>query len=394
MILRVFGTGWNRGIRRFAGEKDMGNESKIASDGTAVSSAEREQFSAELEKFHMAPLWTVYREVLTPEPRLREIPYLWPWSVVRPRLLRAGELITAAEAERRVLMFVNPNSPTRIGSTATIYTAAQLILPGESARAHRHSPAALRFLIEGRGAFTCVDGERVWMAPGDLILTPSMVWHDHGNEGSEPVMWLDGLDLPLMASFNSMFLQEFGEWAQPETMPRARSEKLFGRGLFPSGSTATTAVPYSPVWAYRWEDAREALQSLAQSSDADPFDGFLLEYVNPATGGEIFPTMGCRLQLLPKGSHTSAHRHTGSFVYHVAEGSGFSVVNGMRLDWQKGDTFAVPIWCWHEHAAPAGDAVLFSVTDEPLLAPLGLLRTEPWAGDSCFQPVGSVFGKP
>lgn len=354
---------------------------------------EREQFSAELEQWNMGPLWLIYRSVLTREPRPREVPYLWRWSVVRPRLLRAGELITAAEAERRVLMFLNPGNAARIGATATLYAAAQLILPGESARAHRHSPAALRFIIEGNGAFTCVEGEKIWMAPGDLILTPAMVWHDHGNEGSEPVMWLDGLDIPLTAALNCMFLEEFASLSQTEQMPRARSEKLYGRALFPAGPAPALAHPYSPVWAYRWSEAREALDCLAKSAAPDPFDGHLLRYANPATGGEVLPTMGCRLQLLSKGQHTQAHRHTASAVYHVAEGSGYSVVSGVRFDWQKGDTFAVPIWCWHEHAAPAGDAVLFSLTDEPILSPLGLLRSEPYGEHNGFQPLQSVFAE-
>ncbi|MBI3933777.1 MAG: cupin domain-containing protein, partial [Acidobacteria bacterium] len=134
----------------------------------APASEEREEFRKELEQWNMGPLWLVYRSVLTREPHQNEIPYLWRWSVVRPRLLRSGELITAAEAERRVLMFLNPGNAARIGATATLYAAAQLILPGEAARAHRHSPAAIRFIIEGSGAYTCVEGEKIYMAPGDL----------------------------------------------------------------------------------------------------------------------------------------------------------------------------------------------------------------------------------
>lgn len=372
----------------------MSLESKVSSSGATVSLTEREQFSAELERFEMKPLWLIYREVLTREPRAREIPYLWSWSLVRPFLLRAGELITAAEAERRVLMFLNPGNPAQIGATATLYAAAQLILPGETARAHRHSPAALRFLIEGEGAYTCVEGERIFMKPGDLVLTPALVWHDHGNEGHQPVMWMDGLDIPLTASLNCMFLDEFTSLSQTERAPRERSEKLYGRALFPSEAVAPPARPYSPVWAYRWSEAREALECLAQSSAPDRYDGTILRYVNPATGGEVLPTMGCRLQLLRKGEHTAAHRHTASAVYHVAEGSGYSVLDGIRFDWRKGDTFAVPIWLWHEHAATTADAVLFSVTDEPVLAPLGLSRSEPYAQHNGFQPVRSAFQEP
>jgi gentisate 1,2-dioxygenase len=214
-----------------------------------------------------------------------------------------------------------------------------------------------------------------------------MVWHDHGNEGSQPVMWLDGLDIPLTTSLNCMFMEGFSGETQPANAPLQRSEKLYGRGMFPSESLAPPALPYSPVWAYRWTEAREALDVLARDSAPDPFDGHILRYVNPANGGEVLPTMGCRLQLLRKGTHTAPHRHTPSVVYHVAEGSGYSVIDGARFDWCKGDTFAVPIWRWHEHVAENEDAVLFSVTDEPVLAPLGLVRSEAYPDNKGFQKV-------
>ena len=359
---------------------------------------DREKHTAELKALQMGPLWEIYRDVLTPEPHRREIPYLWPWSVVRPHLLRAGGLITAAEAERRALMLLNPGNARGIGATATLYAAAQLILPGESARAHRHSAAALRFIIEGRGAFTCVESEKIAMSPGDLVLTPSMVWHDHGNDENQPVMWLDGLDIPLADAINCIFLEEYPDEVQPRNVPAAYSEKLYGRAMFPANvptdQSSAPAHPYSPVWAYRWVDARDALESLRQSGSPDLFDGFILRYGNPATGGEVLPSMGCRLQLIAKGEHTSAHRHTPSTVYHVAEGSGFSILDATRFNWSKGDTFAVPTWCWHEHASPLEDAVLFSFTDRPLLESLGLLRSEPYKDNDGFQESTAVFVKP
>jgi gentisate 1,2-dioxygenase len=338
--------------------------------------AERQRFYAELERGHMGPLWAILGRTLTAEPPRRETPHRWRWRDVRPQLLRAGELVTTAEAERRVLMFLNPGNPARLGATATLYAAMQLILPGESARAHRHSPSALRFIVEGKGGYTCVDGEKVSMAPGDLVLTPSMVWHDHGNEGDGPVMWLDGLDIPLLLGLQCMFFEEFAGESQPVVMPPGRSERLQGRCLFPGGDAAAPSGLHSPVWRYGWPEAHEALECLRRGSLPDPFDGHLLRYVNPATGGEVLPTLGCRLQLLEHGTQTRAHRHTASVVYHVAEGHGYSVLDGHRFDWEAGDTFAVPIWCWHEHAAPESDAVLFSFTDEPVLAAIGQWREE------------------
>lgn len=341
--------------------------------GLPAITEERKKYYAGLEQRHMGALWNVYRSTLTREPERREVPFLWPWETVRPELLRAGELVTAAEAERRVLMFVNPGSPSRISATATLYAAMQLILPGESARAHRHSQAALRFVVEGQGAFTCVNGEVIHMSPGDLILTPPMVWHNHGNEGTAPVIWLDGLDIPLVQSINCGFFENFSSEAQPSGAPPQRSEKIFGHGLLPSNEGA---APYSPLWTYRWSDAREALDLLAKSAEPDSNDGYLMRYANPASGGEVLATIGCRLQLLPKGAHVRARRRSTSAVVHVAEGGGYSVLDGVRFNWTKGDTLAVPIWTWAEHAAPDEEAIIFSVTDEPLIRAAGQFREE------------------
>ena len=345
------------------------------SSPSSPSGVSREQFYAELQRQNMGPLWEVYRDLMGRSPRRQETPCLWPWRTVRPQLLRAGEMVSTAEAERRVLMFLNPGNPFRTGATQTLYAAAQLILPGESARAHRHSQGALRFIIEGRGAFTCVNGEKLAMFPGDLVLTPSKMWHDHGNEGSEAVMWLDGLDIPLAALLNAQFYEQYPSETQLPAAPAARTERIFGKALFPAAAAEATADGDSPLWAYRWEAARDALECLRRSAAPDPFDGHLLRYTNPASGGEVLNTMGCRLQLLPPGFETRSHRHVSSSVYHVAAGSGFSVLDGQRFDWQKGDTFAVPTWCPHQHAAASQDAVLFSLTDAPLFAKLGLERS-------------------
>jgi gentisate 1,2-dioxygenase len=338
--------------------------------------AERREYYSALESLQMGPLWAVLRRTLTREPQERETPHLWRWADVRPQLLRAGQLVTTAEAERRVLMFINPGNPARIGATATLYAAMQLILPSESARAHRHSPAAIRFIVEGNGAYTCVDGEKVSMAPGDLVLTPPGVWHDHGNEGNEPVMWLDGLDIPLLLSLSCMFFEEYDGVTQPITMPRERSERLFGRCLFPVSKRLPTSTAHSPVWSYRWSIVRDALEALRATTEPDPFDGYLLRYSNPFTGGEVLPTMGCRVQLLPSERATKPHRHTASTVYHVAEGTGHSLLDGKRVEWTKNDTFAVPIWCPHQHSAVGSDAVLFSFTDEPVLKAIGQYREQ------------------
>src|SRR5581483_6053776 len=183
----------------------------------------------------------------------------------------------------------------------------------------------------------------------------------------------------------------YPELSQPSNLPPRRSEKLYGRALFPAHEIVATSRSYSAVWAYRWADARAALETMSRASAVDPHDGYILRYANPANGGDVLPTMGCRLQLLPRGFQGTARRRTTSSVYHVAEGAGYSVINGMRFDWEKGDTFAVPIWAWHEHASPNGEAVMFSFTDEPVLAPLGLARSENYPDPSGRQKVATVF---
>jgi gentisate 1,2-dioxygenase len=193
--------------------------------------------------------------------------------------------------------------------------------------------------------------------------------------------------------FNSMFLEDGEELHQKVTLPDKHSETLYGHALFPTGAAGDQFKPRpgkaSPVLVYRWAAAREALDLLACQHAPDPFDGHLLRYADPATGGEALPTMGCRTQLLPRGFRTRAHRHTISAVYHVAEGSGFSVINGARFNWTKGDTMAIPGWCWHEHATESADAVLFSVTDEPMLKPFNQLRAQELAEGQ--QTVASTF---
>jgi gentisate 1,2-dioxygenase len=368
-----------------------GAESAGAPRLTAPEQAsQREAFYAELAPLALKPLWTILRSTLTDEPARREIPYVWRWRDVRPHLLRAGELVTAEEAERRVLMFINPGHPQKIGSTATLYAAMQLILPGETAPAHRHTPTALRFIVEGKGGYTCVEGVRIDMERGDLVLTPSGAWHDHGNDGDEPVMWMDGLDIPVMVALNCMFFEHVGGKQQQRETSRVR-ERLQGRALFPGraegrGEVRPAGWHSSPVWSYRWREVSEALELMAKHREADPYDGFVVSYVNPATGGEVLPSIGCRAQLLPAGLRTRAQRSTASAVYHVVEGSGESVVAGVRIAWQRGDTFAVPIWCWSEHAATT-DAKLFSFNDVPLVTALGHLRHEAMTADGGRQAI-------
>jgi gentisate 1,2-dioxygenase len=197
-----------------------------------------------LQPLSLAPLWTQYRAMLTPTPQGKARPYLWRYAELRPHLLCTGELISTREAERRVLMLMNPGLEGQAAATSTLFAGMQLILPGEIARAHRHSPSALRVVVEGCGAYTAVDGERCLMEPGDLILTPSWSWHDHGNETTEPMIWLDGLDLPLLKALDVIFTEHAAREQYGIMKPDDVSTRLYHQpGLRPAKAQNAPRTP-------------------------------------------------------------------------------------------------------------------------------------------------------
>jgi gentisate 1,2-dioxygenase len=349
----------------------------------------RDKFHERMHANHMYGLWELASQ-MTPHPEPKTIPYMWPWSLLEPIVKASGEMVPVGE-ERRALQLFNPGLGGRWATTNNLIAAVQLLLPGEVARAHRHTPTAIRFIIEGRGAYTAVDGERVYMAPGDLILTPSWSWHDHGNETDKPVIWMDGLDIPLIASLDAMFFQFYTAAQVSATRPPNASKHLHGHAhLGPTWVKEKTHA--SPLLLYSWDKTREALDAL-RDQDGSPFDGVALEYRHPQTGGPVMPTMACWVQLLRPGKRTAAHRHTGSAVYHVVQGQGETVIDGARFAWSKGDIVALPSWSLHEHAntSASEDAVLFSIQDTPVLEALGLYHEEAFAENGGRQNVTSTF---
>ena len=340
-----------------------------------------------LQPLCLAPLWTQYRAMLTPTPQGKARPYLWRYSAIRPHLLRAGELISTREAERRVLMLMNPGLEGQAAATSTLFAGMQLILPGEIARAHRHSPSALRVVVEGSGAYTAVDGERCLMEPGDLILTPSWSWHDHGNETTAPMIWLDGLDLPLLKALDVIFTEHATSAQHDITKPDDVSTRLYHQaGLRPANAPHTPH--FSPLLNYKWSRTAAALAALPESA-ATPYDDLLLEYTNPYTGGPVLPTIGCTAQYLRPGIHTQAHRQASSSVYMVLTGAGWSVIEGQRFEWEQGDVFAIPTWACHEHAnhSQTDVAALFAFTDAPVIQALGLYREEAYTAHGGHQQI-------
>ena len=193
----------------------------------------RREFYERIARHDLTPLWEVLGTLVPQSPATPCVPALWKYRNVRPYLMESGELISTEEAERRVLILENPGMRGSSSITHSLYAGLQLILPGEIAASHRHVQSALRFVLEGTGAYTAVDGERVTMHRGDFIITPSWTWHDHGNPGGEPVVWLDGLDIPMVAFFDAGFLERYPQATQPVARAEGYSQARYGANLLP-----------------------------------------------------------------------------------------------------------------------------------------------------------------
>jgi gentisate 1,2-dioxygenase len=333
---------------------------------------ERERFYARIDEDNLTPLWEVLSALVPPQPNSPCLPALWHYEKLRPLLMEAGRLITAREAERRVLVLENPGLRRASSITHSLYAGLQLILPGEIAPSHRHTQSALRFIVEGTGAFTAVDGERTTMHPGDFVITPSWTFHDHGNPGSVPVVWLDVLDIPLVRFLDAGFAERNSLDVPPVTKLEGDSLARFGGNLLPVEFTPHAGA--SPILSYPYERSREALVHLLKSQESDAHHGVKMRYSSP-TGGYPLPTIAAFLQLLPAGFNGKGYRATDGTIYSVVEGHGRSRVGDRTFDWGPKDVFVVPSWCRVAHEADE-DAVLFSCSDRPVQKMLGLWREE------------------
>jgi len=339
---------------------------------------ELEAFYRGLEAYETGALWTVANDIEPWEPRSNSVPVLWRYQDLRAPVLRSAELVTPERAGRRVVYLRNPGRRAVSAAVGWLYSGLQVMLPGERASSHRHSASALRFIMEGSGAYTIVDGHRMPLGARDLVLTPNGTWHEHGVDSSgTPCIWQDGLDIPFVNALEANFYQVHPDIQQQISFKDDDSVKLWGHaGIRPSSGQWSKS--YSPLYKYEWAATYEGLRRQAEVTDGSPFDGILCNYINPANGGHIMPTLGASIQMLRPGEHTKAHRHTGSFIYQVAKGSGYSVIAGKRFDWQERDIFCVPSWAWHEHANGSAreDACLFSFHDLPVIESLGLYRDQ------------------
>jgi gentisate 1,2-dioxygenase len=335
--------------------------------------SERQSFYEKISQASVTPLWEVLHALIPASPKTPCVPAIFKWREIHPWVLEAGNLITAKEAERRVLVLENPGMRGESRITHTLYAGLQLILPGEIAPAHRHSQSALRFVMEGNGAYTAVEGERVTMSPGDFIITPSWTWHDHGNPGKEPVIWLDGLDVPIVEILDAQFLERFSAESQQTSRTEGESIARYGSTMLPLDHKTTSRT--SPLWSYPYARSREALANLAKCEAPHPAHGHKLRYANPATGGWAMPTIGTFMQLLPKGFSGKSYRSTDSTVFAVVEGKGRVTFDDETLHFEPKDVFVMPSWRPYSLHADA-ESVLFSFSDRPVQQALDLWREE------------------
>ena len=336
-------------------------------------STERQRFYEKLETKDVTALWEVLGKLVLPTPRPAAVPAMWRYDEVRPLLMEAGALISAQEAERRVLVLENPGLRGASRITQSLYAGLQLILPGEVAASHRHVASALRFVIEGKGAYTAVEGERTTMHPGDFILTPSWTYHDHGNPGDTPTIWMDGLDIPIVNLFDASFAEHHPQETQPVSRKEGDALARYGANLLPveyKGSSLS-----APVFTYPYARTRDALDLVYRHGPIDPAHGMKMQYVNPATGGYPMPTIAAFVQLLPAGFCGQPSRSTDGTVYCAIEGRGRTRVGDATFSWGPHDIFVAPSWFPVSHEADA-ESVLFSFSDRPAQKALGLWREE------------------
>ena len=332
---------------------------------------ELQAFYKRLPDYSLAPLWSVLSTLITAYPVNRCQPALWEYSKIRPLVMESGSLITAMQAERRVLILENPGMPGESKITESLYAGLQLILPGEVAPAHRHTQSALRFIVEGSGAYTAVDGEKTIMEEGDFVITPSWTWHDHGNDSADAMVWLDGLDIPLVSFLDASFFEKYPDDVFPQSRPAGDALARYGSGMLPEGYENHT--PTSPVFNYPFSRTYDALEQMKRAERWDVCHGLKSRYVNPLTGDYAMPTMATFMQLLPKDFSTEVYRSTDATVFSVAHGKGHSVIGDQTIHWQKRDTFVVPSWTEVRHH-PGEDSYLFSFSNRPVQEKLGLWR--------------------
>jgi gentisate 1,2-dioxygenase len=331
-----------------------------------------DRFYADLESYDLKPLWPIATELMPLEPKPRTVPWLWRWKALRELAERAGGLITLDRGgDRRVLSLANPGLGGLPYASSTLWGAVQFLNGGEHAGAHRHTPGAIRFVLEGDGVSTTVNGDACEMHPGDLVLTPSWSWHDHNSSSDQPMIWFDGLDLPTVNALDAIFFENYPNQILQPVEARNRSERRFpGTGLLPAGGRTRTGPGHSPLLVYRRADTDAALGALLEKSGGPMAS---LEFTDPTSGRPVMPTMACQMHRILPGERTLPTRRVGSSVLVVYQGTGATVINGTRFEWGGGDMLVVPSWAAVDHEA-SEPSDLFAISDAPILQALGLDR--------------------
>lgn len=330
-----------------------------------MATVPNDAFHAEMARLNVRALW----EIEAHDRRRNAGPrgQIWRWADMAPLIDKAVAAVGMEDTERRVLALADPDNPGFPSPLGTLNGALQILLPGEHAPAHRHSMNALRFIMEGSGAATIVDGKTCVMAEGDLVLTPAWTWHEHVHEGTGRMVWFDSLDVPLQRYLNTTAF----EAGPARDVPALGADDEYAEaGMVPAAGAAGASPSYSPMFRYGWAEARAAVARMAPAPDGSR----LLRYVNPVTGGPVMSLIDCYLLDLPVGRDTRERWSTAGTICLVAEGAGATRIGEDTLEWRKNDIFTVPGKAWHSHRAAAPGAKLFLATDREILARLGLLE--------------------
>jgi gentisate 1,2-dioxygenase len=352
-----------------------------------------QDFTRDIRQYNLGPLWEAIPELMHHQPEPHAQAYLWKWDLLEKKLGEAAQIFTPDRGgERRAIYLQNPGLDYRqpwgwASTSQTLYAAVQLLQPGEVAPSHRHTQNALRFVTHGEGAYSIIEGERIFMEEGDFVITPKNLWHGHGHEGTAPMIWMDVLDIPTIYMMGGTFFEPYPERIEQPRVPDNYTAQRYEGGMVRPISDRHPKK--APLGAYKWNQTLKAIEGLSRF-EPDPYDGYAVEFINPSTGKTANPNIGAWLQKLPKGYHSKAHRHTHSTIYQVFKGSGYSIINGVRFDWSKGDYFIIPNWAVHEHVA-LEDTFFFSVNDLPIMEKFELEQEVVYENNNGHQEIKSEF---
>ena len=371
----------------------MARQEDVIGRANVTDTPELLAYYAELEKVNSIGLWTVANDIEPWQPTPTSVPMIWRYEQMKPLVQKSVDMVTPEQAGRRVAALINPGRQDISACCGWLFSGLQTMAPGERASAHRHTASALRFIMEGAGAFTIVEGHQIDLGARDFVLTPNWTWHEHGvSEDGAWCIWQDGLDIPFTNAMESNFYEVHPDLHQQVAYPKNDSSHLYSNvGVQPVNYQWNNR--YSPLLHYQWDRTYDALVQLQHAQDMCAFDGYMLRFACPLTGDHPMLTMGARMQRLPAKFTGKAHRHTGNVVYQVAKGAGYSVLNGTRFDWKERDIFCVPAWTWHEHVNTANgeDACLFQFNDYPVIEKCGFYRKQLLAENNGHQEINSIY---